>query len=167
MKKPALIKALGWLYLVVFLSFVGMVILLHAIPKPFLDIIRMPTFIRAAEPYLGFSYTPSLHVYQATLLFFIFLVLVDSLSLFNLSSKIMKKASALSSFVGFILIGTVFFYFLYALATVGVASSLTKTILIYLLLTSFLMSLDLFTFVIDEELIYHLPLAGKGRDRKD
>ena len=158
---------LQWVYLLIFIVIFGMVVLLHALPKPFLDIIRMPTFIRAAEPYLKFPYDASLLTYQITLLFFIALTLVDSLSLFLFSSKIMKKVSALSSFVGFIIIGVVFFYFLYSLALIGLESVLAVTALIYLAISLSLLVLDLYTFEIDEELLTHIPVGVKLRGRKN
>jgi hypothetical protein len=166
MKKPKEVKILQWVYLLIFLISFGMIVLMHAIPKPFLDIIRMPTYIRAAEPFLKFPYDASLLIYQITLLFFVALTLVDSVSLFFFSSKTMKKVSALSSFVGFILIGVVFFYFLYSLALIGLESWLAVTALIYLMVSIFLMVLDLYTFEVDEELLTHIPASSKIRARK-
>ena len=166
MEKPQEVKILQWVYLLIFLVDFGMIVLLHAFPKPFLDIIRMPTFIRAAEPYLKFPYDTSLLIYQITLLFFITSTLVDSFSLFLFSSKIMKKVSAISSFVGFVLIGIVFLYFLYSLGLVGLESRLALTALIYLIISFILMMLDLYTFEIDEELLTHIPI-GKLRGRKN
>ena len=151
------IKILRWAYLGIFLIGFFTTVLLHAVPKPFLDIIRMPTFIRAAEPYLGFPYDPSLLIYQITLLSFLFISLVDSLSLFFFSSNTMRKLSAYTSLLGVILIGFVGVYFLYSLFVIGFSSTLTGTILIYLTVSFLLFILDIFTFRVDEDLVHHLP----------
>ena len=162
MEKTTSIKTLRWVYLIIFLVLVGMIILLHAIPKPFLDIIRMPTFIRAAEASLGFPYAKSLLIYQITLLFFVFVILIDAVSLFLFSSNLMKKISAYSSVVGFTLMAVVSLYFLYSLMILGLASSLIQTIVIYLVVSIFLMILDLYTFEVDEEQLKYTPIL-RGR----
>jgi len=151
------IKILRWVYLGIFLVGFFTVVLLHAVPKPFLDIVRVPTFIRAAEPYLGFPYDPSLLIYQITLLSFLVISLVDSISLFFFSSNMMRKISAYTSLLGVILIGFAGVYFLYSLLAVGLSSALTSTILIYLTVSLLLLILDIFTFRVDEDLIHHLP----------
>ena len=138
----------------------GIIVLLHVAPKPFLDIIRIPTFIRAAKPFLGFPYDLPLLIYQVTLLSFLAISLVAGVSLFFISSALMKIISAFASLIGFVLMGIVSFYFLYSLVMIGVASALTTTVLIYLLLCFSLFILDLFTFWIDENLIHHLPVRN-------
>jgi len=159
------VKILRWVYLGIFLIGLFTVVLLHTVPKPFLDIARVPTFIRAAEPYLGFPYDPSLSIYQITLLSFLFISLVNSISLFFLSSNAMRKISACTSLLGVILIGFVGVYFLYSLLAVGLSSTLTSTILIYLTTSFLLFILDIVTFKVDEDLIHHLPkqlpISGK------
>ena len=160
------VKILRWVYLGIFLIGFFTIVLLHAVPKPFLDIIRMPTFIRAAEPYLGFSYDPSLLFYQIILLSFFLIVLIDAVSLFFLSSNLIKKISSTFSFVGVILIGLVITYFLYSLLIIGADSILTKTILIYLVVSFSLFTLDLYTFWLDEDLIHHLPTRIVANNRE-
>ena len=159
------VKILRWVYLGIFLIGLFTVVLLHTVPKPFLDIARVPTFIRAAEPYLGFPYDPSLLIYQVTLLSFLFISLVDSISLFFFSSNMMRKISAYTSLLGALLIGFAGVYFLYSLWAVGLSSALTSTILIYLTVSLLLLILDIFTFRVDEDLIHHLPkqlsISGK------
>lgn len=157
MNKLLAVKILRLVYLGIFLVGFSMIVLLHVVPKPFLDIIRMPTYIRAAEPFLGFPYDRSLLTYQITLLSFIFISLIDSISLFMFSSDYMRKLSAYASFIGIILIGFVGIYFLYSLFIIGLSSSLTSTILIYISISFLLFILDIFTFRLDEQLIRHLP----------
>lgn len=166
MDKLLAIKILRLVYFGIFLVGFGMIVLLHAVPKPFLDIIRMPTFIRAAEPYLGFPYDPSLLIYQITLLSFLAITAVDAVSLFFTSSLLMKKICALASFIGVVLMGVVSFYFLYSLLMIGIASALTTTVFIYLAISFSLFIIDLFTFWVDEALIHHLParLFTKSRE---
>ena len=165
MDKLLVVKILRWIYLGIFLIGFFAIVLLHAVPKPFLDIIRMPTFIRAAEPYLGFPYDPSLFIYQIALLSFLFVSLVDAASLFLFSSNLMRRVSAYASFFGVVIISFVGVYFLYSLFIIGFSSSLTNTILIYLTASFLLFILDIFTFRVDEDLIHHLPkqllISGK------
>jgi len=156
MEKTAAIKTMRWVYLALFFALLGAVVLLHAIPKPFLDVIRLPTFIRAGEPYLGFPYDSSLLIYQITLLFFVFVTLVDAISLFLFSSNPMKKISAYSSLIGFTLMAAVFMYFLYSFFVIDIENNLLVTVAIYLALSLVLMMLDLLTFILDEQLIWHL-----------
>ncbi len=161
MDKLLAIKILRWVYLGVFLVGFFAIVLMHSVPKPFLDIIRMPTYIRAAEPFLGFPYDRSLLTYQITLLSFIFISLIDSISLFMFSSAWMRKLSAYASLIGIILIGFVGIYFLYSLFIIGFGSALTSTILIYISISFLLFILDIFTFRLDEQLIHHLPRQFK------
>ena len=157
MDKFLAVKILRWIYLGIFLVGFFTIVLLHVVPKPFLDIIRMPTFIRAAEPYLGFPYHPSLLVYQITLLLFLFISLVNAISLFFFSSNIMRKISVYTSFLGIVLIVSVGVYFLYSLLAVGWRSTLTDTIFIYLTASFLLFILDIFTFKVNEDLTHPLP----------
>src|SRR3989304_2569769 len=125
----------------------------------------MPTFIRAAEPYLGFPYDPSLFIYQIALFSFLFVSLVDAASLFLFSSNLMRRVSAYASFFGMVIISFVGVYFLYSLFIIGLSSALTSTISIYLTASFLLFILDIFTFRVDEDLIHHLPkqllISGK------
>lgn len=162
MQKPALINILSWTYLIIFAIFVKLIVILHTIPKPFLDVLRMPTFIRAAEPFLGFPYDPSLRVYQITLLTYIAITLVDGVSLLFFSSRFMKKLSAYSSLAGFTLMAAVFMYFLYSFFVIGLEWTLLATAAIYLGVSLALMMLDLITFIVDEELITHLGVKKTG-----
>lgn len=157
MDKLLAIKILRWVYLGIFMIGFSMIVVLHVVPKPFLDIIRMPTYIRTAEPFLGFPYDRSLLTYQITLLSFIFISLIDSISLFMFSSDYMRKLSAYASLIGIVLIGFVGIYFLYSLFIIGLSSSLTSTILIYISISFLLFILDIFTFRLDKQLIHHLP----------
>jgi len=146
MGKLLSVKILRWVYLGIFLLGLFTTVLLHVFPKPFLDIIRMPTFIRAAEPYLGFSYDSTLLIYQITLLLFLLISLVSVTSLFLFSSNVMKRISAYASLLGAVLIGFVGLYFLYSMFIIGLGSELTDTILIYLTTCLSLFTLDIFTF---------------------
>ncbi|HEX7456658.1 MAG TPA: hypothetical protein VF303_04310 [Candidatus Nanoarchaeia archaeon] len=139
------VKILRWVYLGIFLISFGSIILLHIVPKPFLDVIRMPTFIRTAQLYLGFPYGSSLLIYQIALLTFLATTLLNCVSLFFFSSGLMKKISAFTSLAGIILMSIVGLYFLYSLVMIGVASVLTKTVLVYLTASFLLSAIYLFT----------------------
>ena len=154
-EKPAIVKVLQWVYFLVFFSIIATVIIIHNTPRPFLDILRIPTFFRAAEPYVGISYISSMTVYHFTLAYFLLIILIDAVSLFLYSNKFLKQLSLLSSVFGFFLIGFVTLYFLYSVFVIGFAShTVAISVLIYLLLSLVFFLLDLLTFFVEEQGIY-------------
>jgi hypothetical protein len=148
-------KPTSWVYILVFISIVSTVFLIHSIPRPFLDTLRIPTFFSDAEPYLGFSYISSMTVYHFTFAYFLLIILVDAISLFFYSNKALKYVSLATSFFGFFLIGFMVLYFLYSLLIIGFSTdSAGYTALVFLLLSIFFFTLDLITFFVEEEGIY-------------
>ncbi len=155
MQKPASVQILQWVYLLVFISIVTIVFSIHSIPRPFLDTLRIPTFFSDAQPYLGFSYISSMTVYHFTFAYFLLIILVDAISLFFYSNKILKHVSLATSFFGFFLIGFMVLYFLYSLLVIGFSTeSAGYSALVFLLLSIFFFVLDLITFFVEEEGIY-------------
>ncbi|OGD86640.1 hypothetical protein A2Z23_02895 [Candidatus Curtissbacteria bacterium RBG_16_39_7] len=159
MQRPLSVQILAWVYLLVFVAVVFVIFLVHTIPSPFLDIVRLPTFLRLANPFLADSWPTSLHIYQAILVFYLFVTLVDSASLFVFSSNFLREVSAISSYVSFFVIGAVVVFFLYSLLFIGPAgTTFSQQAAFFLGVSFFLFALDLLTFVVDEEQLGKLRL---------
>ena len=155
-QKPVSVKILQWVYLLVFVAIISTVTIIHNTDRPFLDVLRIPTFFRLAEPYVGISYISSMTVYHFTFAYFLLIILIDAIALFWYSSKFLKQLSLLSSFVGFFLIGFMVLYFLYSFAVIGFSSYTTgMSALIFMLASIAFFVLDLITFFVEEEGIYH------------
>ena len=155
-QKPVSVKILQWVYFLVFVSIIAAVTVIHNTDRPFLDVLRIPTFFRSAEPYVGISYISSMTVYHFTFAYFLLIILIDAIALFWYPNKFLKQLSLLSSYVGFFPIGFMVLYFLYSLLVIGFSTdSAGYSALIFLLLSIFFFVLDLITFFIEEEGIYH------------
>jgi len=160
MGRPLSVQILAWVYLLVFAAVVFVIFLVHIIPSPFLDLVRLPTFLRLANPFLGDSWPTSLHIYQAILIFYLFVTLVDAASLFFFASNILREVSAISSYVSFGVMGAVAGFFLYSLLFFGASSTVfSQRASFFLSISFFLFLLDLFTFVVDEESLNRLRLG--------
>lgn len=154
--KPASVKVLQWIYLMAFLSIVATAAIIHNTERPFLDVLRPPTFFRLAEPYVGISYKASLTIYHFTFAYFLLLILVDAICLFWYFNKFLKQLSLVSSYIGFFLIGFIFLYFMYSFLLIGFADrQAAVSALIFLLLSLTFFILDLITFFVEEQGIYH------------
>ena len=154
-QKPASVKVLQWAYLLAFVSIAATGTIIHNTERPFLDVLRIPTFFRLAEPYVGFSYKASLTVYHFSFAYFLLLILIDAVCLFWYSNKFLKQLSLLTSYIGFFLIGFIFLYFMYSFFLIGFADQQAAlSALIFLLLSQTFFILDLITFFVEEEGIY-------------
>lgn len=152
MTKFYLLRILALIYLLVFIGVIFAIFLVHMIPSPFLDIVRLPTFLRLAHPSLARSWPLSLHIYQAVLVFYLFITVIDAFSLFFFSSHFLRRVSLLSSYIGFFIMGGVVGFFLYTLLFISPLNDMQfQQAVFFLLLSLFLFLLDLFTFLVDEE----------------
>jgi len=157
LEKPTSVKILQWIYLLTFFSVIAAIIIIHNTPQPFLDVLRLPTFFRLAEPYIGISYISSMTVYHFTLAYFFLIIIIDAVSLSWYSNKFLKQLSLVSSVLGFFLFGFMLLYFLYSYIVIGFESyNAGISALIYLLITIVCLLLDLFTFLVEEKGIYDL-----------
>jgi len=151
-KKPLAVKILQWIYLLIFIFVVGMIIVLHNVPNEMLVTLRVPQFLREIDPFLGYTWPSSLLVYQATLLFSLFLILVDSLGLFFYNALFWRIFSDLSSFLGLFVAWTIILFFVFSLTFSNVLEDDNiQTAIIFLVLSLFLFILDLVTFAVDEQ----------------
>ena len=151
-EKPLAVKVLQWVYLIIFLFSIGTIVTLHNLPDEILIILRVPRFLREIDPFLGFAWPASFHIYQATLLLFLFLIFIDGLGLFFYQSRFWRLISDLSSFVGLFVIWSVFLFFIFSLTLAeGFEERNIQTTIVFLLLAFFLFILDLITFLVDEQ----------------
>jgi len=151
-KKPLTVKILQWIYLLVFIFVVGAIIVLHNVPNEMLVTLRVPRFLREIDPFLGYAWPSSLLVYQVTLLFSLFLILVDSLGLFFYQARLWRIFSDLSSFLGLFVAWTIILFFVFSLTFSNVLKDDNiQTAMIFLALSLFLFILDLVTFAVDEQ----------------
>lgn len=147
-------KALGSIYLFIFLLTVLAIVALHLFPKDFLDFARLPTFLNQISPLMGVQFPTALLVYQITLVYFLFLILTDGIFLMRPSSKRSREISAALSLVGGFLMAVVATFFVCWLFFVGfLQSQVFFSTVFYLSVALVLFLLDLFTFVVEEESI--------------
>lgn len=162
-KKPPSVKALQTIHLVVFVLTLFTIFSLHFYPQNFLDTLRLPLYLKSIDPFLGYSWPSSLYIYQVVLLFFIFLILIDGLGLFFYQSRFWRFVSDVSSFLGFLLMVPVTFFFIFTLV---VAKNLTPdnviTATIYFAFSSFLFLLDLVTWYVDEQSFLKIGKKSKS-----
>ncbi len=135
-------------YFTVFFIGALFVFLMHVLGRPTLDILRIPTFIKASITFNGFDYWTTLRIYQLVLIFSLISIFLDGLCLTNLRSKPLIRFSKWTSIFGAIvmLLAVVFFAYNFFI----VDESLKLTPLIYLTGSLFLVVLDLVTFRVDD-----------------
>lgn len=151
MQNLTLLKLLSLIYFVIFLVSVFFIFLMHTFPTPFLDFARLPTFLRLVNPFLGNSWPLSLRIYQGILITFLFVILIDSISLYFSSSKSLRTLSAISSYFGYALMIFVGLFFVYALLFFSYSELTIRQASFYMGVAMILLILDVLTFVIDEE----------------
>ena len=155
-EKPTSVKFLQWIYLLTIVSIIGGIILLHNTSANCLDILRIPTFFRLSEPYLGFSYESIMTVYHFFLAYFMLIIFINAVSLFWYPNKFLKQLGLLSSVAGFFLIGLIILYFLYSVVAIGFSSySAGISALVYLLISLAFFLLDIATFFVEKQGIYN------------
>lgn len=153
------LRLLSFFYFLVFLVVVFVIFLVHTIPSPFLDIVRLPTFLKLINPFLGNSWPLSLHIYHGILIVFTLITLIDAATLYFSSSSRIRYLSAISSYIGYTLMGVVSLFFIYALLFFSYSELTIKQASFFMITTLLLLILDLFTFIIDEEGL--IKLRGK------
>ena len=149
--KPKVVTILQWVHLGIFLISIIVIFLLHYYPYQFFDFLRLPTFLKDIDIFLGFGWPASLHVYQAVLIFFIFVAFVDSLGLLFYSHRFWRLISDLFSFLGFLIILPVSFFFIFTLAAAeGIGQYSIKTAIVYFVISFLIFVLDFVTWFVDE-----------------
>ena len=142
------IKLLRNVYFAVFFAGALLVVLMHTLASPNLDVFRVPTFISQSVPFNHFNYPLTFHLYQFTVIFSLMSILVDGFCLTRYRSLFLIEVSKWTSVFGGILM-------LFAIAFFGynfliVDHTLRLTPIIYLAFSLFLVALDYLTFNVDE-----------------
>lgn len=153
-EKPKSVRILQWIYIATFFCIVSLVTLIHSTERPFLDILRLPTFFRGVEGDIGISYIASMTVYHFTFAYFLLIIAIDALSLTFFENRLLKYLSLASSIFGFFLLGFMIFYFIFSTLIIGITNPFAQTSLIFLCLSVIFFVLDIFIFIIDEHEIY-------------
>ncbi len=148
-----IVKILKVLHVLVLGIVVATIVLLHLMPSPFLDFLRVPTFLKTADQYLGNVYPLSFYLYHGALYFFFLLMIVDFLSFTLEKSMRLKTISAAFSLMGIFVMGAVAGLFLYTLFQNSSNELIFKGALTYAILCSILFLIDLATFVTDEYML--------------
>lgn len=163
-QKPAIVKVLQWINLIVFLTSVTLVIAMHNLSESTLQTIRVPTFLQQIDQFLDYAWPASLHVYQVVLVIFLLIIFVNSLGLILYTSVIWRTISDLLSFLGLFLVWTAGVFFVLALSLgMFTSSENVQTALIFLIVSVLLFLLDLVTFFVDEQHLGRKFIKGKGR----
>lgn len=165
--KPPVIKILQWIHVSTLIIGVGVIFLLHLYPENILDFLRLPAFLKDINPFLGFGWPASLHVYQVILVFFLVVSLIDALGLLFYESRPWRIFSDLSSFLGFLIIWPASVFFIFTLvSTEGLKPQSIHTALVYFGFTFFIFILDLVTWFVDEQAIFVRKLVKIPMFRK-
>lgn len=117
------------------LTAVSVVVLLHTYTENFYDYLRMPQFLQAIDPQLGFSYPVSLHVYQFILVFAVVVSFINGIGLFNQSRRL-NKTSYYCSFISLFVVLFAASFLVYFIA-VGhdMTGRILQTMIIYFFFT--------------------------------
>ena len=145
-------KTLQVIYLAIFVSSIAFITVMHITPSPTLAVFRIPTQLREVGPSLGLSWPTSLNVYHVFLLLFFSVVLLNGLGLHNLRIAKWRSTCKISSFLGLLLMWSVFLFFMLPLILDENFDPINiKTSLIYALLAFTFFIVDLLTFFVAQK----------------
>ena len=161
--KPRIVHILQIIHFASFVSAIGVISLLHIITEDFLDILRMPAYVKAIDPWAVSDWPGSFHFYHLISAFFILLTLINALGLFYYSQRSWRVISDFSSFLSFLIIWPISLFFVYTLASTGPLESKTvQSALFFFTVTFFLFILDLVTWYVDDQsLIRYKPFRKR------
>lgn len=111
MKNKTMVKILQALYIIAFIFSVSLIIIMHAAPEPALAVFRIPKQLREACPSLAFGWPRSLEIYHLFLLSFFVITILNATGLFRLHISKMRSICLVSSFLGLLLIPSIFLVF--------------------------------------------------------
>ncbi len=144
-------RMLRMFYLLILLFGVVMVLLMHTIDRPTLDIFRVPTFIGEVSVYNGLPYLPVLRIYQLTMYTSLVALSIDVICLTKLRSKRMLQLSEISTIVGVSLLFLSVLFFSYNFLFFD--QTFRSTTLIYIAVPALVMMVDLMNLRFDERLL--------------
>jgi len=147
MKRFQKLQTLKFFHLVFLGLVVLTIVLLHTVPPPFLDFLRMPLFLRAVDPYIGEIYPSSFYLYHTALYFFFAVMFIDLIALTFTKSQFLKTLSSSVSLVGVVVMIVIGGFFVYTLTNGFADALILKGSLAYLAFCSGFFALDLTTFI--------------------
>ena len=104
-------KVLQVIYLVIFLTSAGLMVVMHIIPDPALAVFRIPKELREVCPSLALGWPKSLEVYHVFLLSFFAVIILNGIGLYRIHIPKWRSICKTSSFFGLVLIGLIFIFF--------------------------------------------------------
>ncbi|MDP2671705.1 MAG: hypothetical protein Q8P13_04600 [bacterium] len=160
--EPQSVRLLKWVYLIVFLTASAAVALLTIFDGTYFSSLR---FSNVAIFYPGESV--ALAAFRFLTGFYLLLIFIDTVALFNYRSVVLREISSIASLVGFLLMGA-------AVVSLGlvfagfqsVDTGLLTVILLYLVIGMGLFLLDILTFFVEEQGLLDLSLLGRGKHKK-
>lgn len=145
-------KALKIAHLAVLGIVVSTITLLHAVPAPFLDFLRMPLLLRAIDPYIGNLYPSSFYAYHWILYFLFIVLVVDFLSL-RVRSRRLELIGTVCSLAGALIMISLVAFFLRLAVSAGDNQLIVRGMIAYISFCGMLCLLDLATFATERNLL--------------
>ena len=96
-KKPKSVKVLQITHFTVFILAISIISLQHIFTQNFLDILRMPAYVKAIDPWAASDWPGNFHFYHVVLIFYISLTFINGMGLFYYSKKFIKSKSRIQS----------------------------------------------------------------------
>ncbi|OGY29892.1 MAG: hypothetical protein A3F35_00435 [Candidatus Woykebacteria bacterium RIFCSPHIGHO2_12_FULL_45_10] len=154
--EPEAVRILKWVYLIVFVVVGAFVLVLTIVTGSSFEFLRFSRLIEGpAAPLI-------LNIFRFLVGFYLLLMLVDAVSLFNYRSVLWREASSIASLLGIILTGLGAIFMIYIMGVAGLISTQTNIIaLLYLVIAVGLLLLDLLTFFVEEENLLGLSIKKK------
>jgi len=157
--EPEAVRILKWVYLAVFAIAGAFVLLLTLSTGSIFEVLRFSNVVQS-------NGIPILTVFRFLVGFYLLLILVDAVSLFNYQSLLWREVSAVSSLIGIVLMGMGSLFMIYILAAANLVSTGTAVLaLLYLVVAVGLFLLDLLTFFVEEEELLGIAIK-KGKSKK-
>jgi hypothetical protein len=157
--EPEAVRILKWVYLAVFAVAGAFALMLTFSTNSIFEVLRFSNVVQASN---GF---PILTIFRLLVGFYLILILIDAVSLFNYRSSLWREVSAVASLIGIVLMGLGSLFMVYILAAANLVSNATAVLsLLYLVVAVGLFLLDLLTFFVEEEGL--LGVAIKKRKSK-
>lgn len=159
--EPEAVRILKWVYLIVFLVAGSIVTILTVSSGSLFEPVRFSNVVS-----LNAAGSQIAAVFRFLVAFYLFLIFVDTVSLFNYKSLALREISSLVSLVGFFLMGVASLFMVYILAaSSGAVGTTTVVAMLYLVISVGLFLLDLLTFFIDEQELMGLALKKRKSHR--
>ncbi len=153
--EPEAVRILKWVYTVVFAFGGAFALLLSLSTESLFETLRFSNVVEGVAV---------LSVFRFLVGFYLLLMLVDAVSLFNYSSFIWREVSAISSLVGIVLMGLASLFMIYIQSIASrVSTEVAILSLLYLIIAIGLFLLDILTFFVEEEQLLGISVRKKAK----